>query len=130
MWTKLSDAYWSNPRIEKLSGEAGFAYSRMLSYCARHSDGEVPEGIANYIAKGNLSALEELADAGLLKKHEEGWVIPNYLKYNVSQAQWRNKQEKDAERQRRHRQGVTNGNGHKKDATEVIKEAVEDVPVF
>jgi hypothetical protein len=103
MWTKLDDGFWSNPKIGGVGNEAVGVFARMLSYCGRHSDGEVPQDIANYIAAGNLSALESLEKSGLIRRRKGGWFIPTYLDYNISQEQDKLRRQKDAERQRRYR---------------------------
>jgi hypothetical protein len=104
MWTRLDDTFWSNPKIEGVGNEAAGIYARMLSYCGRHSDGDVPERIADYIAADNDTALEKLAEVGLIKKRKSVWLIPRYLDYNISREQDELRRQQNAERQRRWRE--------------------------
>ena len=109
MYTKLGDGLWGHPKVIEAGNEAVGIFCRMLSYCGRYSDGEVSEETANILSAGNLSALEKLTEVGLIKKQKRGWLIPSYLEHNISQAEWREKKDKDAERKRRERAAASNG---------------------
>ena len=103
LWANLDDGFWSNPKIEGIGNEATGIFARMVSYCARHTDGEIPEGVARYIAAGSVDAMEALAEAGLIRKRKDGWVIPRFLDYNISRAEDRERRKKAAERTARWR---------------------------
>jgi hypothetical protein len=122
MWTKLDDGFWAHPKVIEAGNEAAGAFARMLSWSARYSDGEVPGDVANIISAGNLSALEKLAEVGLIEKRKSDWFIPSYSEYNLSRAEWDEKRRKDAERQRRHRE-QHNGNGSRP----ISESALEDL---
>jgi hypothetical protein len=110
MWTKLDDGFWANPKILQAGDEAAGIFARMLSYCGRYSDGEVPDDAANIITAGNLTILERLAEVDLIKRRKTGWLIPSYSEHNLSRAEWDEKRRKNAERKKRW-QEKHNGNG-------------------
>lgn len=85
-WTKLDDAFWSNPKVVAAGNAATGAYARMLSYCGDHNtDGKVEDAPAALIAtRGQLAKLEE---HGLIERNGNGWIVPGYLEFNPSKAQ-------------------------------------------
>lgn len=96
-WTKLDDAFWSNPKVEAIGNEAAGAYARMLSYCGDHlTDGRVSDQSARYITKPKvLAALEA---HGFVTRNGSGWLIPDYLEFNPSREQIEAKRERDKAR--------------------------------
>ena len=103
MWTKLSDEFCIHPKILKVGNEAVGVFARMLSYCGRGTDGKVPTEMVMFFANGDLDLLEKLTDVGLIKERGDHWLIVNFLKHNVSRAQWKERQKKDKERKKRER---------------------------
>lgn len=95
-WTKLDDAFWSNPKVMEAGNEVAGAYTRMLSYCGQQlTEGKIPEGIARMIAKPAL--LQRMAEHGFIEQNGSGWVIPDYLEFNPSAEQIRERRRKRAE---------------------------------
>jgi hypothetical protein len=110
MYTKLSDDFCVHPKVLEVGNEAAGAFCRMLSYCGRHSDGDVPEGMALFLAGGDVGVLEKLAAVELIRKQKGGWLVVGYLNHNISREQWELQRQQNAERQRRWRQKHRNGN--------------------
>ena len=102
-WAKLSDNLWSNGKIDSVGNEAAGVFTRMLSYCAQNSDGEVPENIVRYL-EASTEALEKLTRAGLIRKRKDCWFIPSYPRLNWTKAQWEEHRRKRTESQRRWRE--------------------------
>ena len=100
MWTKLDDTFWAHPKVMEAGNEAIGVFCRMLSYCARYSDGEVPDDAANIISAGT-NALEQLAEVGLIERRKADWLIPSYLTYNPSRNEWDENCRKARERKQR-----------------------------
>lgn len=93
-WTKLDDAFWSNPKVEGVGNEAAGAYCRMLSYCGDHlTDGRVSESAARYITKPKV--LARLEEGGFIERNGDGWVIPDYLEFNPSRETVESKRKRD-----------------------------------
>ena len=96
-WTKLDDGFWSEPRILAVGNEAAGVFARILSYCGRHeTDGAVPEEVARFI--GRTKKLDELVGVGLLEKLDNGYLVPDFLRFNPSRAQLEAKREADRKR--------------------------------
>ena len=78
-----------------------------ISYCdATRSDGFIPSG-AWPALPGVKAAVTKLRDAGLWAPVEGGFELHDYGKYNRSKAQIAEFQAAAAERQVRHRNGVS-----------------------
>lgn len=96
-WTKLDDDFWSHPKVLRVGNEAAGAYVRMLSYCGKHlTDGHVEEEVARFITKPRI--LEALAEANFISQNGNGWLIPDYLEFNPSREQIREKRARDSAR--------------------------------
>jgi hypothetical protein len=99
-WVKLDDGFWSDPVIDHLGNEAAGVFARMLSYCGQHlTDGKVSPGAVRYITR-KQRVLDGLEGYGLIVPNGEGYLIPDYLKFNPSREQVEEKRRRDAERKR------------------------------
>ena len=106
-WTKLDDAFWSNPKVQEVGNEAAGAYARMLSYCGDHlTDGKVTEQAALFITRQKV--LRVLEQHNFIERNGKGWVIPDYLDFNPSR-----EEEKAKKKARSHagRRGAAKTNG-------------------
>lgn len=97
-WTKLDDAFWSNPKVTRAGNEAAGAYARCLSYCGCHeTDGAIPPDVAKFIAPPKV--FKKLSEYGLVEDlNGTGYLIPDYLDFNPSRASLEAKREKDRNR--------------------------------
>jgi hypothetical protein len=87
MWTKMSDTFWSDPRLLEL-GNDGFAVAaRALSYCGQHlTDGRVPKGIATMLDPGGQT-VAGLVRLELWRETEGGFEVVGYLDDQLSREQ-------------------------------------------
>jgi hypothetical protein len=114
MHTQLNASFHTNPKLRAAGFAATGAYARLLSYCAGdHSDGEIPEEIAEAIATPHH--LATLSEHELVHKRDGYWHITGYLDAgNVPCAEWKAKKEKEKLRKRdeRRRKKAAKSNGH------------------
>jgi hypothetical protein len=97
-----------NPKILSVSLGARWALIKLWCYCAgSETDGHVPDEAARQRASKKL--LDELAGATLIHRNGSGWIVNDWLEYNISAADAKKKREQDAERLRRWR-ASRNGN--------------------
>jgi hypothetical protein len=131
MYTRINASFYTNPKIQGPSLQAIGAFTLLLSYCAGgHSNGEIPDGIAQVVSRGEM---DELIEAGLVERRERDWYIPSYLDAgNPTVARTKHRREKNAEHQQAHRdREKAKSNGHKPKAAEkAVEDAVDDAPVF
>ena len=129
MYTRLNQRFHTNPKLRAVGYAARGAYADLLSYCAGdHSDGEIPEAIAEAIATSeHLSTLNEHE---LLEERDGYWVITGYLAAgNESCAEWKAKREAANKRQQRSRRKrkAAESNGHSPEDAADLK---AEVPNF
>jgi hypothetical protein len=114
MYTRLNQSFHTNRKIRAVGFEAAGAYCHLLSYCGSdHSDGEVPEALAEAIATPEL--LERLSEYDLLDHRDGYWIVSGYLDAgNPTCDDAREKRAANAERNRNHRrrQKEEKLNGH------------------
>lgn len=104
-WAKLDDAFWANPKVIAVGNEAAGVYARGLAYCcAQLTDGFIPDEVATFIVGRSRKALRRLVENGLWKTVSGGYQVPDFLEFNPSRTEVREKRERDAERQRRFRE--------------------------
>ena len=111
----LLDDDWDNdPRVSRAGTAAFGLYTRCGMWAARHlTDGFVPTEIAT--TYGSREWVAKLVDVGLWQTLEHGFQMPDYLIRNPTAEKERARRERNAERQRRWREGrratrhVTNG---------------------
>jgi hypothetical protein len=103
MYAKLSDEFCIHPKILKLGNEAVGVYARMISYCGRGTDGEVPGEMVTLFTASNEASVEKLTAAGLIKPQGDDWLVVNFKKHNITRAQWERRKKADRERKRKER---------------------------
>jgi hypothetical protein len=102
-WTKLDDAFWSDPEVDFLGNEAAGVFVRMLSYCGQHlTNGHVPANVVRYITT-KRKLLDALEGQGFVRPNGDGYFIPQYLKHNPSRETVLEQRRKDAERKAKSR---------------------------
>jgi hypothetical protein len=137
MYTRLNSSFHTNPKLRAVGYAARGAYADLLSYCAgEHSNGEIPEALAEAIA--TAEHLAALTEHELLHKSDGYWVITGYLTAgNPTCAEWKAEREGAAKRQRDKRKREkqkkaksAKSNGHVPDAVEEVEAAVSepDIP--
>jgi hypothetical protein len=115
-WLKMTDTFWTNPKLERLSDKAHRLYVRSLGYSAQY----LTDGLLDATALRTLGATPRLCDelttpdpvtgsACWTALPGEGYVIHDYLDFNPSREQVAEKRRQDAARQSKRR---TTANQH------------------
>lgn len=114
MWTRLDDGLLDHRKVleaARLLGKDGRArilgyYTAGLLYSSKHlTDGKLSPAIVESLQIPD-AGVKALVYVGLWKKAPHGWTINDYLDWNTSAADVRDRRKKDADRKRR------TGNGH------------------
>lgn len=110
-WAKLDDRFHSHPKAlrawEREPASLGLYLLALSWVAANETDGHVPSEWINRQVPVQLDRdrlTETLKEAGLMEPNGEGWLIHDYLDYNLSRADIAKKRKADAERQRRSRE--------------------------
>lgn len=112
-WVKLDDGFHLNPKITGLSDRAFRVYVEMLAWSSCNlTDGVLPARIVRDIRATDARTLRrervhpraELARAGLWEEQADGsYLIHDYLEYNPSREQVKERRQAAKERQARRR---------------------------
>lgn len=89
-WVRVDDKFPDHPKVQHVSDAAGWLFVCGLCYCARQTtDGYVPEGKVTTLTRatrpGKLA--DELVAAGLWEETVGGFQVHDYLAYQPSAAQ-------------------------------------------
>lgn len=106
-WVKLDDRFPSHRKIALLSDRAFRLHISAICWCAENlTDGRISDRELALVAKirGVKATAQQLADAGVWDRTEDGWEIHDYLDYNPSREQVLAERKKNAERQEKFRQ--------------------------
>lgn len=106
-WVKLDDRFPSHRKIALLSDRAFRLHVAALCWASENlTEGRIADRELPLVAKiRNIKATaQQLADAGVWDRTEDGWEIHDYLDYNPSREQVLAERKKNAERQERFRQ--------------------------
>ncbi len=142
MWIRIDDKLPTNPKVMELSNRAFRAYITALCHCGQHlTDGIVSRTAAKRLAIAPRTQ-NELLEARLITPQTNGsggFEIHDYLVYNPSADEVKEKQGKGRERVRKHRatsrNAVSNalqepaGNGVTKDDCNGVSNDVPSRPV-
>lgn len=102
-WARLDDRMPDNPKILSVSLGARWALIEMWCYCAGHkTDGHVPEAAA--VRRASKKQLVELDSVDLIHRNGTGWIMNDWLVYNISSADAQKKRDAEAERKRKWRE--------------------------
>jgi len=97
-----------NPKILKVSLPSRWALIKLWCYCAgNETDGHVPDEAARQ--RASSKQLAELDGVDLIHRNGSGWIVNDWLEYNISAADAKKKREQAAERLRKYR-AKQNGN--------------------
>lgn len=104
-WAKLDDQFVEHPRISGLSDKAFRLHVASICHAARTlSDGYVSHTDARVLralTRTNLRQIHELISAGVWTENGgTGWVIRDYLDYNPSAKEVKQRRQSEAERLR------------------------------
>lgn len=117
-WVKIDDKFVRHHKVQQISDKAFRLHVAALCNCSDMlTDGRVTERDVRMLAP-LISAtswkryVNELISTGLWTVEAHGWSINDYLDYNPSSVRVREQRERNAARQARHRNGVTNGVSH------------------
>ena len=124
-WIKLEDNAPRHPKVAGLTDRAFRAWVSSLCYASEFlTDGHLPVAFLLTIKR---TIQDELMDSGLWAVAENGSVIiHDYLGHQRDKASIRHQRERDKERQSRHRNAVTNGDGNAVINGPVTKESREE----
>ena len=93
-WVRLDDGFYDNPKVLRAGDAAIGLYARALSYCGRHlTDGFVPTEFVRHLS----AVADRLVRAKLWERVPDGFRVHDYLAYNPSRAQARQKRRLRAE---------------------------------
>ena len=103
-WSKLDDSFYDHEKVVAAGTLGAGLFALALSYTARKlTDGFVPRGmIPRLVADVDdpIALADRLVEAGLFEKVEGGYQIHDYLDYNPSAAEIKQKREASRRRQR------------------------------
>lgn len=86
-WLKLSDDFPNHPKVLTLDDAAFRLHVTALCYCARSgTEGFVSAKVAPRLRLDADELIPHLIDAGLWEPCDGGWMIHDYLQYNLSNA--------------------------------------------
>lgn len=105
-WVKLDDRFPSHRKIALLSDRAFRLHISAICWCSENlTDGRIGDRELALVAKirGVKATAQQLADAGVWDRTEDGWEIHDYLDYNPSREQVIAERKKNAERQEKFR---------------------------
>ena len=96
MWSRLDDTFVDHPVIAGLSDIAYRVYVTSIVWAGKHlTDGHVPAGVLPQL-RGTPKIARELVAASLWDLTVDGWLIRNYLRYQPSGADVRERRDKQA----------------------------------
>jgi hypothetical protein len=105
-WVRLDDRFPSHRKVALLSDRAFRLHVSAICWCAENlTDGHIRERELAVVAhvRSLKATAQQLEDAGLWDRVDDGWVIHDYLSYNPSREQVIAERKKNAERQERFR---------------------------
>lgn len=117
-WVRIDDEMPGHPKFSGLPIEACWLHVCGLTYCSRYeTDGVVKESAVGGLLAGKKSPaatrrlVPKLLEAGLWKRHPDGYEIHDYLTYNPSRAYLETKREATRQRVAKSR-ASRNGGGN------------------
>lgn len=109
-WVRIDDGFDEHPKIASLDERAVAVFVFGLCYCNRNlTDGFIP---ASYGRRVSARGVKVLEGCGLWERVEGGWRVHDYKDYQPTKESVMKERERNAERQQRHRNGVTNTVSH------------------
>jgi hypothetical protein len=86
MWAKLDDRFHSHRKVRRAGLEAVGLFARSLSYAAAEgSDGHIEDAwVQEAAGKRAVKLSQALVEAGLWERNGTGFLIHDWLRYNLS----------------------------------------------
>ena len=101
-WFKVDDKFWSHPKVLLLSDSAVALWVRAGTYCAQQLlDGTVPARALRLL--GTEEVADELVDAGLWTREEDGWKFHDWMDHQPSRAEVEERRERERDKKRAQR---------------------------
>jgi hypothetical protein len=99
-WFRVDDGFYDHPKVRRAGNAAIGLWLRCATYSARHlTDGRIPAEVVRELGRPREAAA--LVTAGLWQRGSDEYVIPDYLDYNYSAEQVKQRRKNDAERKRK-----------------------------
>lgn len=103
-WAKLDDQFVEHPRISGLSDKAFRLHVASICHASRKlTDGHISvtdARVLRALTRTGARHVDELLDAGVWNTNGDGWVIRDYLDYNPSADEVKERRKAEAERLR------------------------------
>lgn len=104
MWLKIDDKFHDHPKVVAAGNAAVGLWVRCASYSADYElDGFIPETTARQVSE-HYTQMRRLNRVGLWVPTEGGFHLPDFLEYNPSAEEVRDRRKQDAQRKRNGRQ--------------------------
>jgi len=145
-WVKLDDKFFQHPKVIDLSKDAKLLQLAALAHCnAQLTDGYISVGalraiaatvdvecnaVTNMLHSVTCNAVTELLHVGLWQEQANGWSIHNYLKYQPSAAQEKERRQAGSARVARWRQGRRESNAESNAVTNSVGNAVSTLSPY
>lgn len=129
-WFKVDDGFWSHPKTLALSDSAVALWVRAGSYACQHlTDGFV--SVSTLRLLGDDRVVGELVDAGLWLDEGGGFQFHDWIEYQETSVDVKDRREKARERQRKRRSGGVRGESQRDSAvTDGVTTPVSSQKVF
>lgn len=102
-WARLDDDFHLHRKVRLVGNEAAGVYARGLSYCQKYgTDGHLGALDGDFLtfalpdAPSRLELVERLVSVGLLEARDDGYWVHDYLDYNDSAEQIRERRAKQS----------------------------------
>ena len=101
-WFRLDDSFYSNPKVMAAGNAAVGLWVRCAAWSAAHlTDGEIPVDVAHSF--GTRKDVNSVTTARLWVLVDDRFVIPDWLDYQLSSVEVKERRRRDAERKRNER---------------------------
>jgi hypothetical protein len=105
-WFRVEDSFHQHPKVLRAGNAAIGLWVRCGTWSAQYlTDGFIPANIA--ATYGRPREIRQLVTARLWSEQEGGFVMCDYLEYNPSASDVKQRRKEDAERKRRGRNSTS-----------------------
>lgn len=105
-WVRIDDRAWCHPKLVALSAPAVRLWVWALCWSAQHETDGLIKLAALSILGGTKRVAAELVSAGLWDIRDDGWMVHDFLDWNPSAEERREKREQSVARLKRHRERI------------------------
>lgn len=104
-WFRLEDSFHANPKVTAAGNAAVGLWVRCATWSAQYlTDGRIPAGVVRRF--GTRREIDALTEARLWVPVGDEFVIADWLEYQPSALEVKQRRRRDAERKRRERENV------------------------